>query len=98
MKQDQIIEFQWDTGNLDKSYEKHGIEHSEAEEVFLDGKLGIIKDIKHSQIEKRLIAVGKTKTSGKILFVVFTIRKDKIRIISARNANKKEREKYEKQI
>ncbi len=91
----QIKEFEWDRGNLDKSYKKHGITHKESEEIFLDENLSVEKDIKHQQIEPRFIAIGKTLYK-KILFVVFIIRKSKIRVISARIANKKERRVYEK--
>lgn len=89
-----IKSFEWDKGNLDKSYQKHFITPKESEEVFLDEGLKIIKDVKHSQKEDRLIALGKT-FAEKILFVVFIIRKSKIRIISARKINKKERKRYE---
>lgn len=94
---DKIKGFEWDKGNLDKSYEKHGITASESEETFLDENLKVIKDIGHSQDEERFVAIGATLAS-KILFVVFTVRNDKVRIISARLANRKEREKYEKTI
>lgn len=97
MRLDGVIFFQWDEGNIDKSYQKHGIVPNEAEEVFLDENLGVVKDIKHSQNEERFIAVGKT-TEKKTLFVVFTLRKEKLRIISARLANKKERSRYEKAV
>jgi len=90
-----ILEFEWDKGNLDKSYQKHGITPAESEEIFLDENLQVIKDIRHSQKETRFIALGKTFL-GKILFVVFTLRGRRIRIISARVANKKERRHYEK--
>ncbi len=93
-----VIKFEWDAGNSDKSYKKHGITPSEAEEIFLDEQLIIIKDIKHSQTEVRFIAIGKNFTN-KILFVVFTIRNSKIRIISTRPVNKQERAfYYEKKI
>lgn len=91
----EIFEFEWDAGNLDKSYEKHGITPKEAEEVFVSEELYVLKDIKHSQKEERFIALGKS-LSGRNLFVVFTIRKNKIRIISARKMHKKEADKYEK--
>ena len=97
MVQREVAEFDWDEGNLDKSFRKHGITANESEEIFLDENLGVTSDINHVQNEKRFIALGKT-TAGKILFVVFTIRKNKIRIISARFANKKERSHYEKNI
>lgn len=90
-----IKEFVWDKGNLDKSYQKHGIAPKEAEEIFLDENVLLVEDVKHSQKEKRLIAIGKT-TQNIVLFAVFTIRDSKIRIISARKANKKERKQYEK--
>lgn len=89
-----IIEFEWDEGNLDKSYEKHGITPKEAEEVFLDENLSIQRDIRHQEIEERSIAIGAT-AEGTILFIVFTFRKNKVRVISARRANKKERKLYE---
>ena|SRR5260221_14539325 len=88
-----IVGFEWDIWNIDKSYNKHGISPNESEEIFLDEDVKIEKDLKHQQQEKRFIAIGKT-TENKLLFVIFTIRNDKIRIISARTANKKEREVY----
>lgn len=89
-----IKSFEWDKGNIDKSYQKHGITPNEAEEVFLDDDILLLKDIKHSKQEERFEAIGKI-TKGDILFLAFTIRGDKIRIISARKANKKERKQYE---
>lgn len=92
---DRYLEFEWDKGNIDKSFSKHKISPSQAEETFFDENLKILKDIKHSQKEKRFIALGKT-FSNKKLFVVYTVRNEKIRIISARPMDKKERNYYEK--
>lgn len=89
-----IISFEWDKWNIDKSYQKHGVTPSEAEEVFLDKDIVLLEDIKHSTKEERFVAIGKI-TKRDILFVAFTYRKNKIRIISARKANKKERRLYE---
>ena len=89
-----IVEFEWDKGNLDKSYKKHGITLQEAEELFLDQRILLLEDIKHSQKEKRYNAIG--KITNKILFAVFIIRNNKIRIISIRIASQKERKLYEK--
>jgi|SRR3989344_6934103 len=89
--------FQWDKWNADKSYQKHGITPNEAEEVFLDENVLLLDYIKHSQTEKRFVAIGKT-TEKRILFVVFTVRRKKIRIISARVANQKERRRYEEEF
>lgn len=90
-----IAGFEWDEGNVDKSYKKHGITPNETEEVFLDKDILLLEDIKHSKQEERYVAIGKI-IKGDILFVAFTVRKDNIRIISARKVNKKERRLYEK--
>lgn len=87
-------EFEWDRGNQDKSYKKHGISPNECEEIFLDERLLVIPDLRHGEKEERFIAIGKT-SSAKVLFCVFTMRGEKIRVISARMANKKERVLYE---
>ena len=92
-----ITGFEWDQGNIDKSFKKHGITPNEAEEVFLDEDILLLKDIKHSQQEGRFKAIGKI-ARGSILFLAFTVRRNKIRIISARDANKKERRLYEHKI
>ncbi len=90
-----ITGFEWDRGNIDKSYQKHGITPNEAEEVFIDKNVGIERDIKHREIEERYIAIGMS-LNEELLFVVFTMRDSMIRVISARKANKKERRLYEK--
>lgn len=89
-----ITGFEWDKGNLDKNYQKHGITPNVAEEVFLDPEQLIFEDDKHSQKEERFTIIGKI-IKGSVLFLSFTIRKNKIRIISARKANTRERRKYE---
>jgi len=90
-----VLVFEWDKWNLDKSYEKHSISPKETEDIFISEELFVLPDIKHSQKEKRFIALGRTQ-DGKNLFVIFTLRNKKIRIISARKMHKKEVEKYEK--
>ena len=95
MKLPKIISFEWDKGNVDKSYKKHGISPKEAEEVFVSEELFVLPDNKHSKTEKRHIALGKTQ-EGKKLFVVFTIKGKSIRVISARRMHQKEVSKYEK--
>ena len=95
MRLPKILAFEWDEGNLDKNYEKHGISAKETEEVFVSEELFVLPDKKHSRTEKRHIALGKTQ-EGKRLFVIFTLRGKKVRIVSARKMHKKEVEKYEK--
>jgi uncharacterized protein len=80
--------FAWDAGNTEKNWEKHRVSTLEIEQVFFDPKLAIVTDRIHSVSEERFIALGKTK-AGRLLFVVFTIRDKKIRVISARDASKR---------
>lgn len=89
------LEFEWDKGNIDKNLKKHKVNSKEAEEVFNNKPFLVSEDVKHSQKERRFQALGKTG-KGRRLFISFTARKDKVRIISARNMSKKEEVKYEK--
>jgi uncharacterized DUF497 family protein len=93
-----IVGFDWDDGNARKSLDKHGVSPKEAEEVFLDQRLLVLEDVKHSQSEERFQALGKT-LADRELHVSFTLREDgtKIRVISARQMNRKERVHYEQE-
>lgn len=88
-----INSFDWDEGNINKNLIKHGISCQEAEEIFLDSKAIHLEDDKHSIKESRYIIIGRN-FSEKILTAIYMIRKNKIRIISVRNANKKEKDWY----
>lgn len=90
------LEFQWDKGNIGKSLKKHKVEDKEVEETFFDKHHRRFKDKIHSKGEQRYQIVGKTK-KGRLLFIVFTMRTRKIRIISARDINKREVYLYEKE-
>ena len=85
----QPLEFQWDQGNQKKNVTKHGVTNQECEEIFFDKNRKILKDKPHSTIEDRYIVVGRTK-SERLLFAIFTLRGRKIRVISARDLNKKQ--------
>jgi len=91
------IEFEWDEGNKGKNLRKHGILNEEVESVFFDKKSLLADDLKHSKFEDRFQVVGKSVMEN-LLTVFFTIRKDKVRIISARSVNKKERKAYEQKV
>lgn len=91
-----VLEFDWDEGNTGKNL-KHNVADKESEEVFFDERRFIFKDYVHSKGEERFRILGKTK-KGRLLFVAFTIRRTKVRIISARDINKKEVYLYEKKI
>ncbi len=92
----QIIGFDWDEGNTAKSTSKHLVSQAEAEQVFIDEQLLLADDAKHSQDEVRYHALGRT-IEGRLLHVTFTLRENqtRIRVISARDATRKERALYE---
>jgi uncharacterized protein len=93
-----IVGFDWDHGNVRKSIDKHSVSQSEAEQVFIDTQLVIDEDIKHSESEVRYQALGKT-IDGRRLHITFTLRRNEslIRVISARDMNRKERARYEEE-
>ncbi len=86
--------FDWDEGNLPKIRETHKISGAEYEQVFFNHPVVAARDEKHSGEEDRYYALGHTD-SGRLLFVGFTIRKELVRPISARDMNRKERKVYE---
>lgn len=88
------VSFDWDKANINKNWEKHKVSYREAEEIFTNGSLKTFKDKKHSQKELRFSALGITDKK-RTLYVSFTIRDLKIRIISARDQSRKERKLYE---
>jgi hypothetical protein len=87
-------DFEWDEGNIKKNWERHRVSHIECEEIFFNRPIIVKKDEPHSTSENRYFVLGKTD-AGRLLFIVFTLRGNKIRIISARDMNRKEREIYE---
>jgi len=89
--------FDWDEGNSEKNWILHQVAKCECEQVFFNEPLIVTNDLKHSQTEKRWFVLGKTDTE-RLLFIVLTIRNKLIRIISARDMNKKEKEVYNEQI
>jgi hypothetical protein len=90
------LSFDWDDGNINKNFERHLITTNMAEEPFKDRYLLTFPDPSHSKKEARYNLIGKTKDED-LLFITYTIRATKIRIISARVADKKERKFYEQQ-
>lgn len=80
----QITGFDWDENNRNKNWEKHGVLTSECEEVFFNLPLLLQSDDVHSQHEPRYYVLGHT-IAGRRLFIAFTVRTNKIRVISARD-------------
>ena len=93
---DQIAGFDWDDGNSRKSADKHDVGQAEAESIFFSNPLIVVEDAKHSEKEPRLHALGKT-AQNRLLHVTFTLRQNgtMIRVISARDMHRKERQAYE---
>ena len=89
----QCVGFEWDKGNIDKNWKKHKVSPAECEQVFFNHPLVVQNDIAHSKTEKRYYAVGRTD-SKRNLFIAFTIRNKHIRVISARDMSRKEREVF----
>jgi len=87
-----ITGFDWDAGNVSKNERKHGVECEEAESVFAAAR--VLPDEAHStDKEPRWHAFGRSKHE-RALSVSFTVRTGKIRVISARRMNQRERKIY----
>lgn len=88
-----VVGFEWDDANIEH-IAQHNVLPSEAEDLFFDTNNVLDKDIEHSISEDRFIIIGKTKEE-RLLYQIFTKRRNKIRVISARDINKKEVKLYE---
>jgi len=95
----QFTGFDWDDGNSRKNLDKHNISQLEAEQVFLDPKLLVLIDVKHSDEETRYHAYGRT-AAGRLLQVSFTMRRNAtlVRVISTRSMSRRERSRYEQEV
>lgn len=92
-----MLIFEWDLKKAKTNLGKHGVSFEEACTAFKDPLSLTIDDPLHSNDEKRLVLIGMSY-DNRILVVVHTERGDKIRIISARKATKKERKYYESNV
>lgn len=85
------MEFEWDIDKAKSNLRKHGINFAEATSVLKDNFAITIYD--EHPIEDRYITIGMSDL-GKLLLVVYTLRHNRIRLISARKTNKRERQQY----
>jgi uncharacterized DUF497 family protein len=85
--------FDWDEWNTSKNWEKHRVSPEEAEAIFFCEPLLLRSDAGHSKSELRFAALGKTP-EGRGLLVICTVRRQLIRVISARDMNRRESEAY----
>lgn len=87
------LKFEWDAQKAKLNYEKHRVSFDEAKTVFNDPYSITTLDSEHSVDEERFIDLG-LSAQGRLLVVVYTERKESIRIISSRNATKRETQIY----
>jgi uncharacterized protein len=89
--------FEWDTRKAAVNRAKHGVSFEEAGTVFGDPDALDGPDLSHSERESRFLRLGRAVT-GRVLIVAYTVRRrddgERIRIISARRASRKERAAY----
>jgi uncharacterized protein len=86
--------FEWDDAKAELNFEKHGVLFEDAALTFFDRNFLRLFDEKHSGEEIRYAGLGK-HPAGRILVTIYTERRELIRIISARKANKKEQVTHE---
>jgi uncharacterized protein len=87
--------FDWDAGNADKNWLRHRVSPWECEQVFFNRPLVVAEDELHSHNERRHYALGQSD-SGRLLFIAYTLRGEKVRVISARDMTSRERKEYER--
>jgi uncharacterized DUF497 family protein len=85
--------FDWDEWNAEKIWSKHQVSRAECEQVFFNQPVVVGEDAEHSKEETRYYVLGQTD-KGRDIFLVFTIRGDLIRVITARDMSRKERRVY----
>jgi len=92
-----VIGFEWDPPKARATLRKHRVAFSEAVTVFANGLSITVYDPDHSQEEDRYLTVG-VSTNGRLLMIAHTDRGGRIRIISARDLTRTERDAYETEI
>ena len=88
------MEFEWDKTKAVRNFDKHGVSFYEATTIFGDPLALTADDPDHSFEEQRFLTIGESGP-GELLIVSYTQRGNKIRIISAREATRRERREYE---
>jgi uncharacterized DUF497 family protein len=92
-----MMQFEWDESKATGNLKKHGVSFEEAKNVFSDDQFLVFSDPDHSFEEKRFIIMGKSNRA-RLLVVAYTEKSESIRIISAREATRKEKKVYEEEI
>ena len=84
---------EWNVPKICKIWEKHAVSQAECEQVFFNEPLVVGEDVEHSRSESRYYGLGTTDKERE-LFLVCTLREDRIRVITARDMSRKERRVY----
>ena len=90
------MDFEWDPAKAETNRKKHRVEFSEASSAFADTLSTTFADPDHSDEKDRFITIGMSDR-GRLLIVSHTHRDDRVRLISARVANRRERKTYEEE-
>ena len=85
--------YEWDSGKATANLKKHQVAFAEAATVFLDPLAVTYQDPDHSEGEHRCVTVGES-SRRRVILVAHLDRGDRIRIISARRATRKEAHEY----
>jgi hypothetical protein len=85
--------FEWDEWNGPKIWKQHSVSQAECEQVFFNEPLVVAEEVEHSEEEQRYYVLGRTDQARE-LSIVFTMRQDRIRVITARDMSRKERRIY----
>ncbi|MBE5229891.1 MAG: BrnT family toxin [Microcystis sp. M54BS1] len=88
------MQFDWDKNKAERNLSKHEVSFEEAKTVFDDPLYVDFYDPEHSEDEDRYLLVGQSNR-GRLLIISYTERGNLIRLISAREVTKTERETYE---
>ena len=88
------FEFEWDDEKAISNLKKHRVSFDEAATIFNDPRISTISDPDPSEAEERYVSLGKSILM-RLLSVIHTYRKERIRLISARKATKAEKKTYE---
>ena len=86
--------FEWDSRKASRNLNIHGVSFDEASTAFQDPLSHTITDPLHSEEEDRFVLIGYSYRN-RLLVVVHADRGDRVRIISARSANRKEKHEHE---
>ena len=86
--------FEWGEKKAEDNLRKHGVSFAEAKTVFNDPFSVTIYDPDHSSDEQRYIDIG-LSSKGRLIVVSYSERGETIRIISSREATKREQGEYE---